>query len=115
MSRVRAKRRKTERALDVVFQALSDSTRRRLIANLAEGPAMVTKLAEPFNISLPAVSRHLKVLEHAGLIQRSIDGRIHHCSLATQPLRDVQEWLDQYRPFWEETLSALSRYVEEDV
>jgi DNA-binding transcriptional ArsR family regulator len=85
-----------------------------LIAHLAEGPAMVTKLAEPFNISLPAVSRHLKVLERAGLVRRSVDGRVHHLSLATQPLRDVQEWLDRYGPFWDETLSALSRYVEED-
>jgi DNA-binding transcriptional ArsR family regulator len=75
---------------------------------------MVTELAEPFAISLPAVSRHLKVLEHAGLISRSIDGRIHHCSLAAQPLRDVQAWLDRYRPFWEGTLDALSRYVEEE-
>jgi DNA-binding transcriptional ArsR family regulator len=100
--------------LDAVFQALSDGTRRRLIANLAKGPAMVTELAEPFTISLPAVSRHLKVLEDAGLIERSIDGRVHRCSLTTRPLRDVQKWLDRYRPFWEETLDALGRYVEED-
>jgi DNA-binding transcriptional ArsR family regulator len=75
---------------------------------------MVTELAEPFAISLPAVSRHLRVLEGAGLIRRSIDGRIHRCSLAAQPLRDALEWLDRYRPFWEQTLDALSRYVEGD-
>ena len=114
MSRTRRKRRTTERELDLVFQALSDGTRRRLLANLTRGPAMVTELAEPFAISLPAVSRHLRVLEGAGLIRRSIDGRIHRCSLAAQPLRDALEWLDRYRPFWEQTLDALSRYVEGD-
>jgi DNA-binding transcriptional ArsR family regulator len=109
-----AKRSRTDRKLDLIFQALSDSTRRKLIERLAKGPAMVTELAEPFDISLPAVSRHLKVLEHANLVKRAIDGRIHHCSLSTRPLRDLQQWLDNYRPFWEETLDALSRYIDGD-
>jgi DNA-binding transcriptional ArsR family regulator len=111
LSTPRRKRRPTERELNAIFQALSDGTRRRLIARLANGPAMVTELAEPFAMSLPAVSRHLKVLEHAGLVKRSVDGRVHNCSLAARPLHDVQTWLDTYRPFWEETLDALSRYV----
>jgi DNA-binding transcriptional ArsR family regulator len=114
LSSARAKRRVAERRFDLIFQALSDGTRRRLIDRLSLGPAMVTELAEPFTISLPAVSRHLKVLEHAGLVKRSVDGRIHHCSLAVRPFRDLQKWLDAYRPFWEEKLDALSRYVEGD-
>ena len=114
VSRSRTGRRNADRELDEAFGALSDSTRRKLIARLAEGPAMVTALAEPFAISLPAVSRHLKVLESAGLIERRIDGRTHYCSLAPRRLRDLQTWLDAYRPFWDETLDALSRYVERD-
>jgi DNA-binding transcriptional ArsR family regulator len=114
VSSARAKRRGADRQFDLIFQALSDGTRRKLIDRLTEGPAMVTELAEPFAISLPAVSRHLKVLEHAGLVKRSVDGRIHQCSLAARPFRDLQKWLDAYRPFWEEKLDALSRYVEAD-
>jgi DNA-binding transcriptional ArsR family regulator len=110
----RAKRRRADQKLDLIFQALSDGTRRKLIERLAKGPAMVTELAEPFAISLPAVSRHLKVLENANLVKRAIDGRIHHCSLSTRPLRDLQQWLDTYRPFWEETLDALSQYIDRD-
>ena len=75
---------------------------------------MVTELAKPFAISLPAVSRHLKVLERANLVKRTIDGRIHYCSLSARPLRDLQQWLDIYRPFWEETLEALSHYIDGD-
>lgn len=75
---------------------------------------MVTELAKPFAISLPAVSRHLKVLEHANLVKRTIDGRIHYFSLSARPLRDLQQWLDIYRPFWEETLDALSHYIAGD-
>jgi DNA-binding transcriptional ArsR family regulator len=98
--------------LDQLFHALSDRTRRALLARLATGPAMVTELAEPFAMSLPAVSKHLKVLEHARLVVRSVDGRIHRCSFAAEPLREVERWLDHYRPFWEDTLDALARYVE---
>lgn len=75
---------------------------------------MVTELAGPFDMSLPAVSQHLKVLEHARLIVRAVDGRIHRCSLAAEPLRDVEKWLDHYRSFWEDTLDAVARYVERD-
>ena len=73
---------------------------------------MVTELAEPFAMSLPAVSKHLKVLERAGLVTRTVDGRIHRCALAPEPLQKAEQWIDRYRPFWEDTLEALSRYVE---
>jgi DNA-binding transcriptional ArsR family regulator len=100
--------------LDMVFHALSDRTRRALVARLAEGPCIVTELAEPFEMSLPAVSKHLKVLESAGLVARAVDGRIYRCSLMGEPLREAELWLDCYRSFWEDTLGALARYVERD-
>ena len=102
---------RSEDRLDAVFGALSDRTRRAMLARLARGPAMVSELAEPFDMSLPAVSRHLKVLERARLVQRAVDGRVHRCSLAVAPLRDAQGWLDTYRVFWEGQLDALARYV----
>jgi DNA-binding transcriptional ArsR family regulator len=98
--------------LDHVFHALSDQTRRALIARLAKKPCMVTELAEPFAMSLPAISKHLKVLERAGLVIRAVDGRVHRCSLAPEPLHKAEQWIDRYRPFWEDTLGALARYVE---
>jgi DNA-binding transcriptional ArsR family regulator len=73
---------------------------------------MITDLAEPFAMSLPAVSKHLKVLEGAGLVVRAVDGRIHRCTLAPEPLRTAEQWLDCYRSFWENTLDALASYVE---
>ncbi len=100
--------------LDQVFSALSDRTRRGILARLAEGPAMVSELAVPFAMSLPAVSRHLKVLERARLIERAVDGRVHRCSLGVAPLQDVQRWLDHYRAFWEGTLDALAQYAEQE-
>jgi DNA-binding transcriptional ArsR family regulator len=104
----------SEGQLDLVFRALGDPTRRALLARLAERPAMVTELAQPFAISLPAVSRHIRVLERAGLVARTVDGRVHHCSLSATPLKDVEKWLHQYRRFWEGTLESLARYVEGD-
>ena len=73
---------------------------------------MITDLAEPFAMSLPAVSKHLRVLEGAGLVVRAVDGRIHRCALAPEPLRTAEQWLDCYRSFWENTLDALASYVE---
>jgi len=84
-----------------------------MLARLKRGPAMVTELAKPFDMSLPAVSKHLRVLEGAGLAQRAIDGRIHRCALKAKPLREVEHWLEPYRAFWEETLGKLARYVED--
>lgn len=103
-----------EANLDLVLSALSDRTRRELLARLADGTAMVTELAQPFDMSLPAVSKHLKVLEKAGLVDRTIDGRVHRCSLNVLPLVTVREWLEHYEAFWGETLDALSEYVQRD-
>jgi DNA-binding transcriptional ArsR family regulator len=107
-------RSKAEDRLDLVFRALADPTRRALLGSLARGPAKVTDLAGPFKMSLPAVSKHLKVLERAGLLVRAVDGRVHRCSLSAEPLWEAEQWLSSYRPFWEQTLDALARYVEED-
>lgn len=110
----RASRRRSSRddQLDRVFRALGDRTRRALLARLAREPAMVTELAAPFALSLPAVSRHIKVLERARLIRRTVDGRVHHCELDAAVLRDVDRWLEHYRQFWDANLEALARYVE---
>jgi DNA-binding transcriptional ArsR family regulator len=102
-----------EARLDVVFRALGDTTRRRILARLARGPATVTELALPFAISLPAVSRHLKVLESARLIARHVDGRVHRCALHADPLGAVEAWLEPYREFWTGTLDALAEYAEQ--
>lgn len=112
MSRVRRIRPLRSDQLDLVFGALGNNTRRAMLARLAKEPAMVTELAEPFDLSLPAVSRHIRVLEHAGLIKRTVDGRIHHCELKVESLRDIDEWLRHYRRFWDANLKALARHVE---
>jgi DNA-binding transcriptional ArsR family regulator len=98
--------------LDAVFHALGDRTRRALLARLAKRPAMITELASPFAMSLPAVSRHIRVLEGAGLVTRSVDGRMHRCSLNPKPFKTIEAWLSHYREFWEDNLAALARYVE---
>ena len=103
-----------EDRLDRVFHALANRTRRALLDRLARGPAMVTELAAPFAMSLPSISKHLKVLEHAGLVLRAVDGRVHHCSFAAKPLDDVEQWLDHTRAFWRDTLDALARHVEDE-
>ena len=83
-----------------------------MLARLSHGPTMVTELAAPFAMSLPSVSKHLKVLEQAGLVQRAVDGRVHRCSLGVVPLRQLERWLDHYRGFWDDGLAALADYVE---
>ncbi len=98
--------------LDRVFRALGDQTRRALLARLAREPAMVTELADPFDLSLPAVSRHIRVLERAGLIHRTVNGRVHHCALDPEALRAADEWLRHYRQFWDLNLQSLARHVE---
>lgn len=97
--------------LDDVFSALADPTRRAMLGRLARGECTVTDLARPFSISLPAVSKHLKVLERAGLIDRRIEGRVHHCRLRPQPLQDATEWLQAQRAYWEARLDALEDYL----
>jgi DNA-binding transcriptional ArsR family regulator len=94
-------------ALDRVFHALADPTRRALLTRLSRGDATVGELAEPFATSLPAISKHLKVLEQAGLLSRDVRGREHHCRLVPGPLRTAGEWIGYYRRFWNERLDAL--------
>ncbi len=103
-----------ESNLDLVFRALGDQTRRALLARLSDGSAMVTELAEPFDMSLPAVGKHLRVLERAGLITRKIDGRVHRCALSAQPLKRADDWLQHYEQFWSESLNSLSDYLQRD-
>lgn len=99
--------------LDRTFSALSDPTRREILARLATGEASVTELAEPFDISLPAVSKHLKVLERAGLIARSRERQWRPARLEARPLKEVAEWTERYRRFWEESYERLDEYLEE--
>jgi DNA-binding transcriptional ArsR family regulator len=99
--------------LDATFAALSDPTRRGILARLAEGETSVSELAAPYEMSLPAVSKHLRVLESAGLIARQKDGRVHHCRFVADPMKDAAEWIERYRRFWEQQLDALALYLEE--
>jgi DNA-binding transcriptional ArsR family regulator len=101
------------RHLDDTFAALADPTRRAILARLARGEAAVGELAKPFAISLPAVSRHLRVLEEAKLIERRVDAQWRVCRLRPQPLRAAADWLDDYRRFWEESLDRLAEVLEE--
>src|SRR5262245_58137368 len=100
-------------ALDTTFAALSDPTRRAILARLASGEASVTELAEPFTMSLPAISKHLRVLQQAGLIQRTREAQWRPCRLAAGPLKDAADWLESYRRFWDESLDRLSDYLQE--
>ena len=98
--------------LDRTFSALADPTRRAILARLAAGEATVGELAEPFAISLPAISRHLKVLEHAALIERRREGQRLHCRLNATPLGDAAQWLAVYRAFWTASLDRLAAHLE---
>jgi DNA-binding transcriptional ArsR family regulator len=95
------------------FSALADPTRRAILARLASGEATVLELAEPFEMSLPAVSKHLKVLERAGLIARSRDAQWRPCRLEPAPLKDVSDWVEDYRQHWEERFDRLDEYLKE--
>lgn len=99
--------------LDATFAALSDPTRRAILARLASGEASVTELARPFEITLPAVSKHLKVLERAGLIARGRDAQWRPCRLDAGPLKDVADWVEHYRSFWEQSFDRLDDYLRE--
>ena len=99
--------------LSTTFAALADPTRRAILARLMSGQASVTELARPFDISLPAVSKHLKVLEGAGLVVRSRDAQWRPCRLEAGPLKDAAEWLDAYRLFWEQSFDRLDEYLRE--
>lgn len=99
--------------LSATFAALADPTRRGILARLASGEASVNEIAEPFDISLPAVSRHLKVLADAGLIERSREAQWRPCKLKAEPLKDVSDWIEHYRRFWEESFDRLDLYLKE--
>lgn len=102
----------TDRLSDT-FAALADPTRRAILARLASGEATVTELAEPFEMSLPAVSKHLKVLERSGLIARGRDAQWRPCRLEAGPLRDVSHWVEHYRRFWEQSFDRLDVYLKQ--
>jgi DNA-binding transcriptional ArsR family regulator len=99
--------------LSSTFSALADPTRRAILARLASGEVSVTKLAEPFEMSMPAISKHLKVLERAGLIARGREAQWRPCRLEAGPLKDVSNWVEHYRRFWEESFDRLDEYLVE--
>ena len=99
--------------LSTTFAALADPTRRAILARLASGEASVNELAAPFDMTLPAVSKHLKVLERAGLIARGRDAQWRPCRLRAGPLKDVDDWVAHYRRFWEQSLDRLDEYLRE--
>ena len=98
--------------LDSTFAALADPTRRAILARLALGETSVTELARPFEMSMPAVSKHLKVLERAGLIARGREAQSRPCRLEPGPLKDAASWIEEYRRFWEERLDRLDQYLQ---
>jgi DNA-binding transcriptional ArsR family regulator len=104
---------RTAHDLDLVFAALSDPTRRRLLSLLTRSEFCVTELARSFSISLPAISKHLRVLERAGLIRRERNGRVHRLRLEAKPMREAALWIESYRGFWEDQFDALADYLKQ--
>jgi DNA-binding transcriptional ArsR family regulator len=98
--------------LDAVFNALANPTRRAIVVRLAAGDASVSELAEPFGVSLPGMAKHLRVLEHAGLVDQHKHGRVRRCRLRAAPMRFAEEWLSSYRVFWENRLESLAMHFE---
>src|SRR6266480_1938897 len=98
--------------LNRTFAALADPTRRRILADLARGKQCVTRLARPYAMSLPAISKHLRVLEKAGLLRRRRYGRVHEMQLEAKPLKQAARWVEEYRKFWEGSLDRLAEYLE---
>jgi DNA-binding transcriptional ArsR family regulator len=99
--------------LSITFAALADPTRRAILARLARGEATVSELAEPFDLSLPTISKHLKVLQHAGLISQGRKAQWRPCRLEAEPLKEVAGWVAEYREFWDESFSRLDEYLRE--
>ena len=104
----------TSQNLDRVFFALSDATRRGILARLAQSSTTIGELAEPYDMSKPAISKHMKILENAGLIERVINGRQHQCTLTTAGLKTAEDWLNFHRRFWESRFDALSNLLAEE-
>jgi DNA-binding transcriptional ArsR family regulator len=100
--------------LDAIFGALADGTRRQILERLTHGESLVTEVAEPFDMSLPAVSKHLRVLENAGLLRRQRRGREHLLSLEAKPMVEAIRWMERYRKFWDSSLDALAQYLENE-
>lgn len=98
--------------LDRTFAALADPTRRAILARLAKGDSSVGELAAPFDVSLPAISKHLRVLERAGLLAQEKDGRVRRCRLQAEPIKEAAAWAETYRVFWEEKFANLARFLE---
>ena len=109
----KAMNRQQHDPLSAIFAALADPTRRAILARLANGEASVTELAAPFDLSQPAISKHLRVLERAGLIERGRQAQWRPRRLRAEPLRDVADWIGQYRPHWEESFERLDAYLRE--
>ena len=105
--------KRSPRLLDRTFAALADPTRRRILEHLAGGDHCVTDLARPHRMSLPAVSKHLRVLENAGLVRRQRDGRVHRLKLEAKPMQQAQAWIEEYRKFWEESFDGLDEYLKQ--
>ena len=99
--------------LDETFAALADPTRRAILARLAQGAAPMREVAQPFRMSWPAITKHVKVLERARLVRREQDGRVHRIHLSAEPMHLASRWLDEYRQFWDERFDALERSLEE--
>lgn len=102
----------SDQALDRTFSALADPTRRAILARLMSGEARVTEIAEPFEISLNAVSKHVAVLERAGLVKRDVQGRVHQLSFESAPILEAARWMEETRRFWEARLDALEAFLE---
>ena len=100
-------------SLDAVFAALADPIRRGILERLAQGETSVGELAAPHKVSAPAISRHLRVLESAGLMERTKRGRVHNCRLRTEPMSEAQQWLAEHKAFWESRLDRLESFLEE--
>ena len=98
--------------LDATFAALADTTRRAILTRLSEGEATVGELAAPFEVTLPAVSKHLRVLERAGMLKQERDGRVRRCQLDAAPMREATAWIDRYRQYWQGQLDALAEFLE---
>jgi len=99
--------------LDRTFAALADPTRRRILEHLAHGDLCVTELARPYSMSLPAVSKHLRVLEKAGLVRRRRSGRVHSLKLEAKPMQSAAQWIEEYRRFWETSFDRLDEYLKQ--
>jgi DNA-binding transcriptional ArsR family regulator len=106
--------KQTSQQLDQVFFALSAATRRAILARLTEGETTIGELAEPFSISAPAITKHIKILERAGLVERRVRGRQHRCTLSTDGLKTAEEWLNFHRLFWESRLDSLEQLLGQE-